>query len=83
MTQKSRVLSMLTIAGEAGVTTQEFLKAYIPRFSARINELRNEGYDIQTKSYRGTCKRYELHQAPVFPERQLNDNSYQLSIGGV
>ena len=56
MTQRDRVLQMLQEAGERGVTTADFLQAYISRFSARINELRNLGYEIDTERLsRSSC----------------------------
>lgn len=48
-TQKQRVLALLEIAGTRGVRTNEFLQDQLPRFSARILELRNEGYVIRNK----------------------------------
>lgn len=45
-TQKQRVLRLLKEAGARGVRTNEFLAERLPRFGARIYELRNEGYVI-------------------------------------
>lgn len=80
MSQHDTCLSMLKSAGSAGVTTQQFLQAYIPRFSARLLELKQEGYDIQTLPYKGSCKRYVLKMAPAFSERQLTSEVSQLSF---
>lgn len=46
MTQKQTVLRMLEEAGPEGVTSNQFYKALLPRFSARIHELRREGFDV-------------------------------------
>lgn len=46
MTQRKRVLNMLEEAGERGVTSNAFFAACLPRFSARIHELRNAGHTI-------------------------------------
>lgn len=48
MSQKQIVLSMLERAGERGVTSNEFFAEHLPRFSARLYELRNEGHNITT-----------------------------------
>lgn len=44
--QKDRVLALLQEAGGQGVRTNEFLAEHLPRFGARIYELRNEGWQI-------------------------------------
>lgn len=44
--QKQRVLRRLQEAGSRGVRTNEFLAEHLPRFGARIYELRQEGYLI-------------------------------------
>lgn len=48
-TQKERVLHLLEQAGSRGVRTNEFLTDRLPRFSARILELRNEGWVIENR----------------------------------
>ena len=45
-TQKERVLRMLTEAGPEGVTSNQFYGACLPRFGARIHELKAEGHDV-------------------------------------
>lgn len=61
MTQKSRVLAML----ERGpTTTAEFLNAYIPRFSARIEELRRDGYVIERTRSHASSYVYKLAGVP-------------------
>ena len=66
MNQRDRVRVMLEQAGGDGVTTGDFLAAYLPRFSARIKELRDEGLSIETTRLKGSSSRYTLqpvHQA--------------------
>ena len=46
MTQRERVLNMLRDAGSDGVSSNDFFRACLPRFSARIHELRNAGHTI-------------------------------------
>lgn len=48
MTKKETVLAMLTNAAH-GVTGREFVEANVFRYSARIKELRDEGYEIESK----------------------------------
>ena len=65
MTQVDRVLQMLQSAGEAGVTTGDFLRSYLPRFSARLWEMKKEGHSIKTEFVRTGEFRYTLQ--PVRP----------------
>lgn len=46
MTQKQTVLRMLEEAGPEGVTSNQFYAACLPRFGARIFELKREGFDV-------------------------------------
>jgi hypothetical protein len=46
MTQKQRILEALKAGPVCGTT---FLGWYMPRYSARILELRSEGYEITTR----------------------------------
>jgi hypothetical protein len=62
MTQREQVLHMLERAGERGVTTADFLQAYMPRFSARIKELRDAGHRIDTERVGPSSSRYTLHR---------------------
>ena len=45
-TQKETVLAMLDEAGSEGVTSNQFYSACLPRFGARIHELKAEGHDV-------------------------------------
>lgn len=47
VTQRNAVLTMLYNAGKSGVCGTAFLRAQIPRYSARIIELRNDGHRIE------------------------------------
>ena len=49
MTQRETVLAMLEEAGERGVSSNAFYAAHLPRFSARLHELRNAGHMITTE----------------------------------
>lgn len=46
MTQRERTLALLETAGGFGVLHTTFVENGIRRYSARINELRAEGYEI-------------------------------------
>jgi hypothetical protein len=61
MSQKERILTMLEEAGSQGVTGNQFYAAYLPRFAARIKELRDQGYDITTRRIDGNHFVYTLH----------------------
>jgi len=45
-TQKETVLAMLEEAGPEGVTSNQFYRAMLPRFAARIFELKGEGHTV-------------------------------------
>ena len=60
LTQRERVLSMLTEAGDEGVPTASFLREMIPRFSARIEELREAGHTIRSERVSSGSWRYTL-----------------------
>lgn len=51
---------MLEQAGPEGVTSNQFYAACLPRFSARIFELRNKGYDIIKEPVENGHFRYTL-----------------------
>lgn len=57
-------LDMLREAGEDGVTTGDFARAYIARFGARLNELRLMGCDIETERIGANQSRYTLTYCP-------------------
>jgi Helix-turn-helix domain len=64
MSQRHKVLSLLRHAGDAGVTNAVFLDWRIPRFSARICELREDGYEITTGAEHNSRVRYTLVSEP-------------------
>jgi hypothetical protein len=60
-TQKERVLRMLTEAGPEGVTSNQFYGACLPRFGARIHELKQEqGLEIRKEPVEEGHFRYIL-----------------------
>lgn len=61
MTQRARVLAMLR---RGPTTTQDFLAAFIPRFSARIDELRTAGYVIERNRVSASSFAYRLVAEP-------------------
>lgn len=58
MTQRERVLAMLTEAGPAGVHSFVFFEERMPRAAAVVHKLRQDGYDIvsRTETLRGGAK---------------------------
>lgn len=63
MTQTQRVLSRLADTPNEWVDAMEFITEEPPilRYAARINELRNEGFEIETKRKEGrTWAQYKL-----------------------
>lgn len=59
MTQRETVLQMLRDAGEKGIRSDEFFKAFMPRAAARIQELRDSGVEISSER-EGKYVRYRL-----------------------
>lgn len=60
MTQKERILKWLRDAGDEGVTGSELYGAFMPRFSARILELRDAGHEIDSVPIGDSQFRYVL-----------------------
>jgi hypothetical protein len=70
VTQRERVLRMLRTAGRNGVRTGDFLAAGLPRFSARLIELREDGHQITGVRESDSSWRYTLiepHRAQPAP----------------
>lgn len=47
MTQREQILTMLEDAGDRGITGNTFYATFLPRFAARIHELKKQGHDIR------------------------------------
>lgn len=88
--QRTRVLTMLQTAGERGVTSSEFYAAHLPRFGARLLELRERGYVIETARLSDSVWRYTLlHEpavvsapSPPAPGPEPSDGARPLPPGG-
>ncbi len=52
MTQCDRILAMLREAGSFGVYSHVFYDAHMPRFAARVRDLRDRGYEISANPER-------------------------------
>lgn len=63
------VLTMLREAGETGVTTGQFIRAYQPRFSARLYELGKLGCEIDSERLDRNSFIYRLTYEPDDLER--------------
>lgn len=60
MSQKQIVLAMLK---EGPKTTADFLRAYVPRFSARLLDLKKDGIEIESKRLRASSFEYSLKKS--------------------
>lgn len=70
MTQRERVLHLLRVQREVGCTTALFLRERLPRFSARIEELRKAGFCITSERLADSSWLYTLvHDAERDAER--------------
>jgi hypothetical protein len=49
MTQKERILNSLKAAGGLGVRSDVYIRDFMPRAAARVQELREEGWDISSE----------------------------------
>lgn len=75
LTQKETVLRDLQEAGDEGVHGFYWLGKYIPRYGARIYELRQEGYNIRSE-HEGHGVRYFLEEdAPAVGVRVDEDTN--------
>lgn len=61
-TQREEILQMLEDAGSRGVSSTEFYNVDLPRFPARIHELKKLGYVIEDES-EGRFKRWFLRRS--------------------
>lgn len=74
--KKEITLKMLAEAGPSGVSNREFNNAGIFRYSARIQELRDAGYNIRTVRQKAGLFRFRLEEsgtppAPLEPRADL------------
>jgi hypothetical protein len=60
----SRVLGLLREAGDDGMSTGDFARAYCARFGARLKELRAVGCDIEAERIDAHSFRYFLRHEP-------------------
>jgi hypothetical protein len=60
MSQRTTILRMLQDAGSDGITGNQFYAACLPRFAARIKELRDRGHEISTERVDGNHFVYKL-----------------------
>jgi hypothetical protein len=75
MTQKARVLSMLRNAGERGVRSDEFIRSYMPRAAARVQDLKDEGVEI-TSEREGKFCRYRLVDHHAVSDGSVTSSEY-------
>ena len=72
-TQKETVLAMLDEAGPDGVTSNQFYAACLPRFGARIHELKGEGHTVVKEPVEDGHFRYILVGRSRHPQQSPPD----------
>lgn len=88
-TQKETVLAMLQGAGPEGVTSNQFYNACLPRFAARIFELKADGHQVVKEPVEKGHFRYILVGrngaiSPPQPSPDLGrDGNTSPNLGGV
>lgn len=67
MTQCERMLQMLREAGDAGVTSRQFVEtgSGIFKYTNRISDLRRQGYMIEAIRVKDSLYRYVLVREPL------------------
>lgn len=68
MTQRETVLKALREGGKGGVTNGHLNRLGIFRYSARIHELRDQGYVIRTVNGKAGLATFYLESEPAPPE---------------
>ncbi len=66
--QWQKILELLRRNGKAGVLTSDFLRMPVARYSSRLKELRNQGYEISTERITEGCFKYVLVSEPLTPK---------------
>ena len=66
--QRQRIVQLLRQNGRAGVLTGDFLRIPIARYSSRLRELRQKGYEISTERITESCFKYVLVSEPLVPK---------------
>ena len=72
-TQKETVLAMLDQAGPEGVTSNQFYNARLPRFAARIFELKADGHEVVKEPVEHGHFRYILVGRSRHPQQSPPD----------
>lgn len=68
LNQRQRIVQLLRQNGKAGVLTADFLRIPIARYSSRLRELRQMGYEISTERLTESCFKYVLISEPMVPK---------------
>ena len=66
--QRQKIIELLRRNGKAGLLTGDFLKMPCARYSSRLRELRQQGYDISTERITESCFKYVLVSEPLAPK---------------
>ena len=66
--QRQKIIELLRRNGKAGLLTGDFLAMPCVRYSSRLRELRQQGYDISTERITEGCFKYVLMSEPLVPK---------------
>jgi len=66
--QRQRIIELLRQNGKAGLLTGDFLRIPIARYSSRLRELRQQGYEISTERITESNFKYILVSEPLVPK---------------
>ncbi len=66
--QRQKILELLRQNGKAGLLTGDFLKMPCARYSSRLRELRQTGYEISVERLSESCYKYVLTREPLEPK---------------
>ncbi len=69
--QKVRMLDLLKERGDTGATNRDFIGMGIFRCGDRIKNLREDGYEIESKRVRGGLWRYTLKKQIVLSKEEV------------
>ncbi len=66
--QRQKIIELLRRNGRAGLLTGDFLRIPIARYSSRLRELRQQGYEISVERLSESCFKYVLVSEPLTPK---------------
>ena len=67
--QRQKIIELLRRNGKAGLLTGDFLRIPIARYSSRLRELRQQGYETSVERLSESCVEYVLVAGPLSPKK--------------